>query len=94
MATLLDNRAINPVDVSADAIYVEDLWREPFAKLRSEMPVSWCPDSPFGGYWSVVTHALVQEAELRHDVFSSRWDKGNITIADSVGGTEFPNFIA
>ncbi len=94
MATLLDNRAINPVDVSADALYVEDRWREPFARLRADMPVSWCADSPFGGYWSVVTHALVQEVELRHDVFSSRWDKGNITIADSVGGTEFPNFLA
>ena len=94
MATLLDNRAINPVDVSANALYVEDRWREPFAKLRSEMPVSWCPDSPFGGYWSVVTHALVQEAELRHEVFSSRWDKGNITIADSVNEMAFPNFIA
>lgn len=94
MATIIEERAINPVDVSADALYVEDRWREPFARLRAEMPVSWCPDSPFGGYWSVVTHALVQEAELRHDVFTSRWDKGNITIADSVNEMAFPNFIA
>lgn len=94
MATIIEERAVNPVDVSADALYVEDRWREPFAKLRAEMPVSWCPDSPFGGYWSVVTHALVQEVELRHDVFSSRWDKGNITIADSVNEMAFPNFIA
>ena len=93
MATLA-NRAINRTDVSANALYVEDTWREPFAKLRAEMPVSWCPKSPFGPYWSVVTHDLVQEVEVHPEVYSSRWDLGNITIADSVGDTDFPNFIA
>jgi cytochrome P450 len=93
MATLAD-RPINHVDVSQDALYVENTWREPFAKLRAEMPLSWCPDSPFGAYWSAVSHALIAEVELRHDVFSSRWDLGNITIAEAVNGEGFPNFIA
>ena len=93
MATLAQ-RAINPVDVSANALYVEDSWREPFAKLRAEMPVSWCPESPFGAYWSVVTHGLIQEVELNPEVWSSRWDLGNITIAEAVNGEGFPNFIA
>lgn len=87
-------RPLNPFDVSQDALYVEDIWREPFARLRAEMPISWREESPFGSYWSVVTHDLVQEVELRHDVFSSRWDMGNITIADAVNGEGFPNFIA
>ncbi|RZV30629.1 MAG: cytochrome P450, partial [Sphingomonadaceae bacterium] len=47
----LDNRAVAPVDVSREALYVEDRWYEPFAQLRREMPVSWCPDSPYGPYW-------------------------------------------
>ncbi|MBS0482613.1 MAG: cytochrome P450 [Proteobacteria bacterium] len=93
MATTL-TRPINPVDVSADALYVEDRWREPFAALRAAAPLSWRADSPFGAYWSAVTHDLVQEVELRHDVFSSRWDLGNITIAEAVNGEGFPNFIA
>ena len=87
-------RPLTPVDVSQDALYVEDTWREPFARLRAEMPLSWREDSPFGAYWSAVTHDLVSEVELRHDVFSSRWDKGNITIAEAVNGEGFPNFIA
>ena len=94
MATIADARPINPFEVSANAIYTEDQWREPFARLRAEMPLSWRPESPFGAYWSVVTHDLVQEVELRHDVFSSRWDMGNITIAEAVNGEGFPNFIA
>ena len=90
----VDTRPINPFDVSQDAFYVEDRWREPFARLRAEMPLSWRPESPFGPYWSAVTHDLISEVELRHDVFSSRWDLGNITIADAVNGEGFPNFIA
>ena len=87
-------RPLNPIDVSQNALYVDNIWREPFAKLRAEMPLSWREDSPFGPYWSAVTHDLVSEVELRHDVFSSRWDLGNITIAESVNGQGFPNFIA
>ncbi len=93
MATVAD-RPINRVDVSQDSLYVENTWREPFAKLRADMPLSWCPESPFGPYWSAASHALISEVELRHDVFTSRWDKGNITIAEDVNGEGFPNFLA
>ena len=93
MAAVAD-RPITPVDVSQNALYVENTWREPFAQLRAEMPLSWRAESPFGGYWSAVSHALISEVELRHDVFSSRWDMGNITIAEAVNGEGFPNFIA
>lgn len=37
-------------DVSDSALYVEDRWREPFAALRNEAPVSWRAESPYGGY--------------------------------------------
>jgi len=87
-------RPLTPIDISQNALYVDNTWREPFARLRAELPISWREESPFGSYWSVVTHDLVQETELRHDVFSSRWDMGNITIAESVNGEGFPNFIA
>ncbi|MCZ8320737.1 MAG: cytochrome P450 [Novosphingobium sp.] len=87
-------RPLTPIDISQSALYVDNTWREPFARLRAETPISWREESPFGSYWSVVTHELVQETELRHDVFSSRWDMGNITIAESVNGEGFPNFIA
>jgi len=87
-------RAINPIDVSDLALYTEDLWQEPFAKLRAEMPVSWCPESPYGGYWSVVTHGLITEVELHPEIFSSSWVHGNITIADPAPESNLQNFIA
>jgi cytochrome P450 len=92
MATLAEHRMINHIDVSDNALYVENRWREPFATLRADMPVSWCPESPYGGYWSIVTHDLIQQVELDAASFSS--EIGNITIAEGVAGSEFPNFIA
>ncbi len=86
--------AVNPIDVSDNRLYVENRWAEPFAALRRDMPVSLCPESPYGPYWSVTTPELIQEVESNPDVYSSSFELGNITIADSVGGSEFPNFIA
>lgn len=85
-------RAITPVDLSDAALYTEDRWREPFARLRAEAPVSWREDSPYGAYWSVVGHELIQSVELDPATYSSQ--TGNITVADGVAGQEFPNFIA
>lgn len=89
-----DDRAIAPVDVSREALYVENRWHAPFAHLRKEMPVSWCPDSPYGPYWSVVTHDLISQVELDHESYSSSWQNGNITITDPQPESNLPNFIA
>lgn len=95
MATIAtDGRAIAPVDVSREALYVEDSWREPFAQLRRDMPVSWTPDSPYGPYWSVVTHDLVSKVELDPATYSSSWENGNITITDPPPESNLQNFIA
>ena len=95
MATLAHPaRAIAPFDVSDVALFVEDTWRPPFARLRAEMPVSWCAESPYGGYWSVVTHDLVSEVELDPGTYSSSWENGNIVIADPKPESNLQNFIA
>ncbi|WP_298308935.1 cytochrome P450 [uncultured Erythrobacter sp.] len=87
-------RAIAPFDVSDETLYVEDSWRDKFAKLRAEMPVSYCPESPFGPYWSVVTHDLVRAVELDWETYSSSYKNGNIVIADPPPESNLPNFIA
>ncbi len=91
---VLEKRAITPIDLSEGALYSEDRWHEPFAQLRSEMPVSYRPESPYGPYWSVVTHDLVQQVELDAKTYSSSYEHGGITITDGTGEDEFPNFIA
>ena len=87
-------RPITPIDLSANALYIESRWHAPFAQLRKTMPLSYLPDSPFGAYWSAVTHELIQQVELDWETWSSSWERGNITIADDVNDHAFPNFIA
>ena len=89
-----DTRPIAPTDVSDAALYVENRWHEPFAAMRRDMPVSFCPESPYGPYWSVANHALIQEAELRTDDFSSAVELGGIAIVDPREDATIPNFIA
>ena len=95
MATLAHPpRAITPIDVSDNALFVDDTWRAPFAQLRAQMPISWCAESPYGGYWSVASHALISEVELRAGEFSSAAANGNITILTPLPETNLENFIA
>jgi len=96
MATIAEttDRPITPIDLSEDALYTENRWHAPFAELRRTMPLSYRPESPFGGYWSAVTHDLIQQIELDHDRWSSSWDRGGVTITDGVGDVDFPNFIS
>ncbi|MEP2735748.1 MAG: cytochrome P450 [Erythrobacter sp.] len=89
-----DERAIAPFDVSDETRFVKDNWHEQFAQLRAEMPVSYCPDSAFGPYWSVVTHDLISKVELDHQTYSSSYALGNITITDPPSESNLQNFIA
>ncbi len=91
---LTRTRAITPFDVSDNALYTENRWHAPFAQLRRDMPVSYRPDSPYGPFWSVTTLDMIQQVEIHPEIYSSSYELGNITIADTVSGSEFPNFIA
>ena len=33
--------------------------------MRAETPVNYCPESPFGPYWSITRHADIQAVEAR-----------------------------
>tara|TARA_R100000005_G_scaffold94413_1_gene72313 strand:+ start:1037 stop:2287 length:1251 start_codon:yes stop_codon:yes gene_type:complete len=50
-----------------------------FRALRREAPVHFCPDSPYGPYWSVTRHEDILAVERDHQVFSS---ENNIIIGD------------
>ena len=67
-------------DVSDPAIYAENRWEPIFAKMRAKGPVHYMPDSPFGPYWSVVSHEAIQHVEALPDIYSSSWEHGGITI--------------
>lgn len=87
-------RPVTPIDLSENTLYTENRWHAPFTELRKTAPLSFREESPFGPYWSAATYDLIQQVELDWETWSSSWQRGNITIADSVNEIEFPNFIA
>jgi cytochrome P450 len=84
---------VRGIDVSDPQLYQDDTWHPLFARLRAEDPVHFCPDSPFGPYWSVTRYADIMDVELNHAVFSSSQDFGGIQIADLGRPGEFASFI-
>jgi len=85
------NRPIDAVDVSDPSLYETDSWRPIFARLRSEAPVHYCADSPFGPYWSITRFEDIMAVDSNHQSFSSI---GGVSIGDRKPDFEAPNFIS
>jgi len=84
------------IDLATYDITDPELWRqeaywEYFARLRKEAPVNYCPESPFGPYWSVTTYKDIMTVDTTHGVFSS---EGGITVVDQDEDFQLPMFIA
>jgi cytochrome P450 len=84
---------VEAIDLGNPNLYRDDSWRPHFTRLRREDPVSFCPDSPYGPYWSVTRYADIMKVELDHATYSSASELGGIQIADQPKGQELPNFI-
>ena len=85
------DRDIDAVDVSEPSLYETDNWRPIFARLRSEAPVHYCADSPFGPYWSITRFEDIMAVDSNHQSFSSI---GGVSIGDRKPDFEAPNFIS
>jgi cytochrome P450 len=85
------DRDIDAVDVSDPSLYETDSWRPIFARLRSEAPVHYCAESPFGPYWSITRFEDIMAVDSNHQSFSSI---GGVSIGDRKPDFEAPNFIS
>ncbi|MFA7595943.1 MAG: cytochrome P450 [Novosphingobium sp.] len=82
-------------DVSLPDLWAANAWRPIFAKLRAENPVSHCPQSAYGPYWSIVRHNDVIDIENDPERFSSASENGGIVISDTrAEGVQLGMFIA
>ena len=73
---------LDRLDVSRGDLWARNAWRPHFARLRAEEPVSYCPQSIFGPYWSVTRYDDVIAVEDDPVTFSSSWEHGGIVIFD------------
>jgi cytochrome P450 len=85
------------IDVSKPRLFQEDTIGEYFARLRREDPVHFCPESPYGPYWSLTKFNDIMRVEVDHQTFSSEAKLGGISIQDmhrAEGALELEMFIA
>jgi cytochrome P450 len=82
---------LGTLDITDPELWRRDAMWDRFARLRKEDPVHWCPDSPFGPYWSVTTYKDIMTVDTTHGVFSS---EGGITVVDQDEDFQLPMFIA
>ncbi len=90
MNAYLGEAGIAPIDVSDPELYRTDTWQPLFAKLRSEDPVQYVPESEFGPYWSVVRYNDIMTVELDYQTYSS---EDGITIRDTPDEVRRKSFI-
>ena len=66
-----------------------------FQRLRDEAPVHFCPDSQYGPYWSITRYDDIMAVDKNHEVFSSSFRYGGVTMTGTPSSSnEIPNFIS
>ncbi|MFA7595942.1 MAG: cytochrome P450 [Novosphingobium sp.] len=91
----LDREALESLDVSRAELWQANAWRPLFTRLRAEDPVSYCPESFFGPYWSITRYDDIVAVESDPATFSSSWEHGGIVIFDMQDtGVQLRMFIA
>lgn len=82
---------LDTFDVSKAAIFQQNAQGEYFRRLRREAPVHYCPESQFGGFWSITRFNDIVAIDANHAQFSSH---KSIVIGDSPPDFDTPMFIA
>ena len=85
---------LDEVDPANPEYFVHDTVGHYFERLRRDDPVHKCESPYFGPYWSITKYADIMHVDTHHDVFSSDWTRGGITLTDVPADEKLPMFIA
>jgi len=84
--------ALNPAQPK---LFQSDTMWPYFERLRAEDPVHFTPESEFGPYWSITKYNDIMAVDTNHQVFSSDYLRGGITIGGGSANIDpLPMFIA
>src|SRR6185437_1079707 len=86
---------LDKLNVAQGMLFKTDTMWPYFERLRKEDPVHYCPESEFGPYWSITKYNDIMAVDTNHQVFSSDFTYGGITIGGGAANQEpLPMFIA
>lgn len=86
---------LETLDPAQPALFESDTVLPYFERLRREDPVHYTAESEYGPYWSITKYNDIMAVDTNHQVFSSDFMKGGITISGGQQNMEpLPMFIA
>ena len=86
---------LESLDPAQPALFQADAMWPIFDRLRAEDPVHYTPDGEYGPYWSITRYNDIMAIDTNHQVFSSDFLLGGITIGGGQANFEpLPMFIA
>ncbi|MGB5092508.1 MAG: cytochrome P450 [Parvibaculum sp.] len=85
---------LDKIDVANPDIFRSNRMLGYFERLRAEDPVHYCADNEFGPYWSVTKFKDIMHVDTNHQIFSSDWSLGGITLRNPDADFQLPMFIA
>jgi cytochrome P450 len=86
---------LDKIDVAQPILFKNDAMWPYFERLRKEDPVHFCAESEFGPYWSITKYNDIMAVDTNHQVFSSEYTLGGITIGGGQANVDpLPMFIA
>jgi len=86
---------LEKLDPAQPALFQADAMWPIFERLRAEDPVHYTAEHEFGPYWSITRYNDIMAVDTNHQVFSSDFMKGGITIGGGQANMDpLPMFIA
>jgi cytochrome P450 len=86
---------LDKLNVAQPLLFQSDTMWPYFERLRKEEPVHFCAESEFGPYWSITRYNDIMAVDTNHQVFSSDYMLGGITIGGGQANVDpLPMFIA
>jgi len=86
---------LDKLDVAQPVLFQQNAMWPYFERLRKEDPVHYCAESEFGPYWSITKYNDIMAVDTNHQVFSSDFMLGGITIGGGQANVDpLPMFIA
>ncbi|MBI1261055.1 MAG: cytochrome P450 [Rhizobiales bacterium] len=85
---------LDKIDVADPDLFRSNRMMGYFERLRREAPVHYCADNEFGPYWSITKYKDIMHVDTNHQIFSSDWSLGGITLRNPDEDFQLPMFIA
>ena len=86
---------LDRINVAQPLLFQSNTMWPYFERLRKEDPVHFCSESEFGSYWSITKYNDIMAVDTNHQVFSSDYMLGGITIGGGQANVDpLPMFIA